>query len=503
MRVPLRVSRGTFSVVGVIAGGAAVVGVGVGLLLIGIVHLRSDADTTLRSGALLDRVIAVERSVVDAETALRGYVITDAAIFLAPLRAAERNLPRQARALELAAAHQRDHATAAQRLGTAGRNYMSTYVPKLLALVRTAPARARSYAVTLAGKERVDAIRAQAAGLEHAFAAQEASRQRAATATASDDIRYGIVVLIVLVLLTLVSQGVFGRLFLSRQRALRRSRRTARDLQTSLLPLAIPDLPGCDLAIRFTPAGAGDVVGGDFYDVFELDAPNRFAVVIGDVCGKGAVAAATTAVARWTLRSGSLLTATPVDALRHLNEVMLRRRQRFLFATITYLLLDIGPDEVHLTVACAGHPPPIVLSAKEPPVPVSARGDLIGIWPLVRLQTSEIRLGPGDLIVAYSDGATDFSSAPIQPLERFLADADTSSADSVATAIEDRALAGRPAPRDDIAVVAIQFHGGVPSDFGSAGAATVDEQGETEDSVARGGYSDEPTATILAPHSRP
>jgi hypothetical protein len=214
---------------------------------------------------------------------------------------------------------------------------MDSYVPNVLALMRTDPARARSSAVTLAGKQRVDAIRGQTAVLETALAAQETSRRRAASATASDHIRYGIVILVVL---TLVSQGVFGRLFLSRQRALRRSRETARDLQTSLVPLAIPDLPGCDLAIRFTPAGAGDVVGGDFYDVFELDAPHRFAVIIGDVCGKGAVAAATTAVARWTLRSGSLLTATPSDALRHVNEVMLRRRQSFLFATVTYLVLE-------------------------------------------------------------------------------------------------------------------------------------------------------------------
>jgi CHASE3 domain sensor protein len=488
MRVSLDVNRGTFAVVAAIAGGAAVVGVGVGVLLVGIVNLRSDTDTALRSSALLERVIAVEDSVVDAETGLRGYVITDATIFLAPLRTAERNLPREVRALGLSAERQHDHVTAAHRLGAAGQDYMDTYVPNVLALMRTNPARARGYAVTLGGKQRVDSIRGQAASLEHALGAQETSRQRAASATAGDDISYGIIILVVLVVLTLVSQGVFGRLFLSRQRALRRSRETARDLQTALLPLAIPDLPGCDLAIRFTPAGAGDVVGGDFYDVFELDAPNRFAVIIGDVCGKGAVAAATTAVARWTLRSGSLLTATPIDALRHLNEVMLRRRQRFLFATITYLLLEIGAEDVHVTVACAGHPPPIVLASAQAPAPVAARGDLVGIWPQLRLQTSEIRLAPGDLIVAYSDGATDFSPEPIQPLERFLLDADTGSADSVAAAIEARALAGRPTPRDDIAIVAIQFHGTVPTDPDIPGAVSTphsSKRAEPEAAVAR------------------
>ena len=496
LRASLRLNRGTVAVVAAIAGGAAIVGVGVGALLVGTANLRSGADTALRSSALLEQVIEVEGSVVDAETGLRGYVITDARTFLSPLRSAERALPAQTAALARASAQDgRSYTTAADRLDSSAQGYMTSYVPSVLALMRTDTARARSYAVTLAGKRRLDTIRAEADRLEHAVALQEGSRQRAVSSTASDDITYGIIILVVLVLLTLISQGVFGRLFLSRQRALRRSRATASALQTSLLPLAIPQLPGCDLAIRFTPAGAGEVVSGDFYDVFELDAPNRFAVIVGDVCGKGAVAAATTAVARWTLRSASLLTATPTEALRHLNEVMLRRRQQSLFATITYLTLEIATDHVHVTVACAGHPPPIVLASEQPPAPVPARGDLVGIWPQVRLQTSEIDLARGDLIVAYSDGATDFAAGPIQPLEQFLLDADTSTAESVAAAIEGRALSGRPTPRDDIAVVAVQFHGtatndAVPTGLRS-GLSTSPQGGRTgPPSEPRGGRHD-------------
>ena len=491
MRAPLRVKRGTATVFAAIAGGAAIVGVGVGVLLVGITDLRSGADTTLRSSALLEQVITVERSVLDAETGLRGYVITGAGTFLAPLRTAQRALPGESAALAQAS-EQDEHAyvTAVHSLNAAVRSYMATYVPSVLAMMRTDPARARTYAVTLAGKQRVDAIRDLTDRLERAVAAQQSSRQRAASATAGDDIAYGIIVLVVLVLLTLVSQGVFGRLYLSRERALRRSRETANALQTSLLPLAIPQLPGCDLAIRFTPAGAGEIVGGDFYDVFELDAPNRFAVIVGDVCGKGAVAAATTAVARWTLRSASLLTATPTDALRHLNEVMLRRRQRSLFATITYLLLDIAADHVSVTVACAGHPPPILLASEQPPAPVAARGDLVGIWPEVRLQTSEIRLVPGDLIVAYSDGATDFAPGPIQPLEQFLLEVDTSNAASVAAAIEGRALRGRPTPRDDIAIVAIQFHGTPATDAASDGVRGAASANDAVPPRSRGTHDD-------------
>jgi CHASE3 domain sensor protein len=76
-----------------VAAGAAVVAVGVGLLLSNTVNLRHTADATIRSDSYLLAVINVERLVVDAETGLRGYVITGRPLFLAPLHAAESALP--------------------------------------------------------------------------------------------------------------------------------------------------------------------------------------------------------------------------------------------------------------------------------------------------------------------------------------------------------------------------------------------------------------------------
>ena len=118
----------------------------------------------------------------------------------------------------------------------------------------------------------------------------------------------------------------------------RRSEYTARTLQQSLLPAVIPDLPSCELAIRFAPAGAGDLVGGDFYDVFAVG-DEHWAVVIGDVCGKGAQAAAVTAMARWTLRSFAGSLRPPADVLRSLNDAMLRQGLGGRFITIVYALL--------------------------------------------------------------------------------------------------------------------------------------------------------------------
>jgi hypothetical protein len=104
----------------------------------------------------------------------------------------------------------------------------------------------------------------------------------------------------------------------------------------------IPEIPGCELAVRFSPATAGDLVGGDFYDVFAVD-PDRWAVVVGDVCGKGAEAAAVTATVRWTLRSLADAADAPGDALQRLNDAMLRHDLGNRFITIAYARVTVGP----------------------------------------------------------------------------------------------------------------------------------------------------------------
>ena len=99
--------------------------------------------------------------------------------------------------------------------------------------------------------------------------------------------------------------------------------RIARQLQASLLPAGLPTIPGLDVGARYAAVGQSEEVGGDFYDVFALDG-GRWAVVVGDVRGKGLEAAAVTGLTRHTIRSASLYVDSPRDLLRHLNEVLLR-----------------------------------------------------------------------------------------------------------------------------------------------------------------------------------
>src|SRR5213079_3387143 len=96
-------------------------------------------------------------------------------------------------------------------------------------------------------------------------------------------------------------------------------------LQRSLLPPDLPRIPGVQLAARYRAAGEGIELGGDFYDCFATGGGD-WAVVIGDVCGKGAEAAAITALARYTLRASVLRETNPVRILETLNQAILRQR---------------------------------------------------------------------------------------------------------------------------------------------------------------------------------
>ncbi len=135
----------------------------------------------------------------------------------------------------------------------------------------------------------------------------------------------------------------------------------ARTLQASLLPPLLPEVPGVDAGALYRPAGEEHEVGGDFYDLFATTEDHWFAV-IGDVCGKGAEAAAVTALARYTIRAAAARRSSPAAILRWVNEAMLREGSPR-FCTIAIAHLDRSGPTTALTVAVGGHPPPLVLRA--------------------------------------------------------------------------------------------------------------------------------------------
>ena len=238
---------------------------------------------------------------------------------------------------------------------------------------------------------------------------------------------------------------------LYRQRA-----ETARVLQTSLLPQQLPDIPGFELATRFHPAGEGTLVGGDFYDVFATG-PQSWAVVVGDVCGKGAEAAAVTALARYTLRALASEPLSPAAALRGLNDAMLRQQHDQRFVTMVYATLELDGERPRVCIGCAGHPAPLLARAGEHPVPLRATGTLLGIVEQVSFEVEEVELDPGDALVFYSDGVTEASRPRmLSPADLAAALGPSESAEDLAAAVEGVAFRGAPTLQDDVAIVALR-----------------------------------------------
>jgi CHASE3 domain sensor protein len=447
-----------------VATGALAVAIGVTLLLTHIIDLRANANASLRTGTYLDATINVERSAVDAETGLRGYVITGDRAFLAPERSAESAMPAATSALRRAAAQDGEFVTQAAQLASAARAYLARYVPQVIDQVRRNPGGARSVTTTALGKRLVDAIRLQTAALERQISARQAARQRAARGSANNAVHLAVVILVAPTVLTLALGGILGWLLVGRERAreetealYRRTEQTARTLQQSLLPARIPDVPSCELAVRFTPAGADDLVGGDFYDVFAVGS-DHWAIVVGDVCGKGAGAAAITAMARWTLRSLAATVVAPAEALRSLNDVMLHQAPEQRFITIVYALLEVRDSGAHVRIACAGHPPAIAVSPAGDAAAVAASGDLLGVWPDPRLHEAELSLEPGASLVFYTDGVTDqgpgIARSPVQAIRELTGER---TAAALATAVRDEAGKWAETTRDDIAIVALRY----------------------------------------------
>ena len=106
------------------------------------------------------------------------------------------------------------------------------------------------------------------------------------------------------------------------EEAERFERTVAETLQRGLLPPELPAVPGIEMGAAYRAGGVGTMVGGDFYDVFELGA-GRWGIAIGDVCGKGAEAASVTAMMRWTIRAAALRELSPSRVLEALNAVLL------------------------------------------------------------------------------------------------------------------------------------------------------------------------------------
>jgi hypothetical protein len=248
----------------------------------------------------------------------------------------------------------------------------------------------------------------------------------------------------------------------------------AKALQASLLPPALPVAAGLEFGGRYAAAGQGNDVGGDFYDVFSLPG-GGWGMAIGDVCGKGAEAAAITGMARDVLRVLVRDGAAPPAALSRLNDSINELGERGRFCTAALAVVEQTGTGLRVRLSSAGHPPPVLLDAEGRASFVGRSGTLLGVVPEVELWEDELLLTPGESLVFYTDGVTERRSAVDMFGEsRLLACAQGAagkSADWLAGRLESDVLQFGAGPsRDDLAVLVLRCTGVTAADADRAPA---------------------------------
>jgi sigma-B regulation protein RsbU (phosphoserine phosphatase) len=196
-------------------------------------------------------------------------------------------------------------------------------------------------------------------------------------------------------------------LLLAKQRAEdaeARAVEVARALQRTLLPPALPEIPGIDLDASFQPAGQGADLGGDFYDAVPVG-DDGWIVVVGDVCGKGPEATAVTALTRHSLWGAARRARGPRDIVETINHVLLRHHtDRYMTIIAVWLRHEDGRWVA--TVCAGGHPLPLLVRAGTI-AQIGEHGSVVGLFEDPEYREVSHPLEAGDVLVLFTDGITE------------------------------------------------------------------------------------------------
>ena len=225
-------------------------------------------------------------------------------------------------------------------------------------------------------------------------------------------------------------------------------------LQAALLPQRLPELVDLELAARFRPAGDGSLIGGDFYDVLQWD--GGVDLVIGDVTGKGARAAALTSLVRHTVRTAARYEDKPSRVLDFVNRTLIAERtESGRYCTVAFCRVELN-GSARATICCAGHPMPMVIRGSGEVEHVGRPGSVLGWVEDPKLLDVDFEVGARESLVLFTDGVTEARTTGdaygLGGLERLLRAAAGEDAAAIAARV-DRAAARAGARRDDVAVL--------------------------------------------------
>lgn len=237
---------------------------------------------------------------------------------------------------------------------------------------------------------------------------------------------------------------------LSEQRAVTQA------MQRTLLPEALPQVPGLRFSAKYLPAGSGVKIGGDWYDVFQLP-DGRVAFVIGDVVGRGVVAASVMAEIRTAVRA-YLVEGHDLGAVMSLLNELLVSMGRNRSATVAIFALDLESEE--LSAVSAGHLPALLLApGEESRFVAGAQAPPLGVCPGQVYPVQELRFPAGGVLLLYTDGLVERRAESIDVGFERLATAANEAAAANPLTFADHVYAGlvqHVALEDDVALLAIE-----------------------------------------------
>jgi serine phosphatase RsbU (regulator of sigma subunit) len=227
----------------------------------------------------------------------------------------------------------------------------------------------------------------------------------------------------------------------------------ARTLQEALLPSELPALPGLRVSAQYVPAHSGGNVGGDWYDIVSLG-DGKALLVIGDVSGHGIDAATAMALVRHAALAYIAQDPRPGVVLGRLSEFVSGRRREY-FATVLCALVDA--DAHSLTVASAGHLPPLLLDGNGGRFVSVSTEPPIGFPHTSAFRESTVSVPPKATLVAFTDGLVERRGEVLdEGLERLREMASSEQRDDGLLARLARELTSDD-HRDDTALVSIQW----------------------------------------------
>ncbi len=194
------------------------------------------------------------------------------------------------------------------------------------------------------------------------------------------------------------------------EEAERDSRILVDTLQQTLVPRSLPEVEGLELYGGYRPAGTGDQVGGDFYDVFPTG-PDECWLLLGDVSGKGVEAAVVTSLVRHAARVLVEVTQDPTEVLARLDDLVLRDDTERYCTAILSRMRRQGDGTWQALCASGGHPPGLLRTPTGSSTPVQPGGQVVGLVPGAEFASVPVDLGPGATLLLYTDGVTEGRSA--------------------------------------------------------------------------------------------